>query len=159
MAYEPDDRYETLMEFLTALIEVFPLEAPVRDRIHELFRHDDHAGDIVPLRRTRPRPIAPSLPSEVTSSTGMGPRGTGARATPGRPVPGYSTTSSLKIELEDEATGTYASTSPRSTQGEPRKRPSQDTIQPKTLIWWIILILVGGQLFWWIYAHLNQPMP
>ncbi len=160
LAFEPDDRYETLIEFLTALIDVYPLEAPVRDRISELFRHDDHAGDIVPLRRTRPRSVAPATPSEATSSSaGMSARGTGARATPGRPVPGYSTTSSLKIELEDEATGSYASPSPRSTQGDSRKRPGQETIQPKTLIWWIILVLVGGQLFWWIYAHLNQSMP
>jgi serine/threonine-protein kinase len=155
MAIDPDDRHETLLEFLTALIDVYPLEAPARDRINELFRRDDHAGDIVPLRRMRPRPVAPVLPAETAASA----TGTGVRATMGRPMPGYSTTSKLKIELEDEMESSYATASPRSTHDERRDKRGQDTIQPKTLIWWIILVLAGGQLFWWIYAHLQQSQP
>ncbi len=157
LALDPDDRYETLMEFLTALIDVYPLEDPAKDRINELFRHDDHAGDIVPLRRMRSRTTT-SLPQDQTSGAkGTGARTTGARATPGRSVPGYASTSSLKIELEEETATNFASTSPRATQGERRPKPPQESIQPKTLIWWIIIVLIGGQLFWWLYARLSQP--
>lgn len=163
LALDPDDRYETLMEFLTALIDVYPLEGPARDRVNELFRHDDHAGDIVPLRRLRPRSAPPS-PSQEQSSSGFGARGTGARttgtgrSTPVRPVPGYSSPSTLKIELEEESATNFASSSPRATQGEKKHRPAE-TIQPKTLIWWIIFVLIGGQLFWWLYARMTQPTP
>ena len=163
LALDPDDRYETLMEFLTALIDVYPLEGPVRDRVNELFRHDDHAGDIVPLRRLRPRATT-SSPSQEQSSSGFGARGTGARttgtgrSTPVRPVPGYSSLSNLKIELEEESATNFASSSPRATQGEKKHRPTE-TIQPKTLIWWIIFVLIGGQLFWWLYARMTQPTP
>jgi serine/threonine-protein kinase len=154
LALDPDDRHETLMEFLTALIDVYPLEPPVRDRVNELFRHDDHAGDIVPLRRMRQRPATAPLPEQATS--GQAVRGTGTRVTAGRPVPGYATTSSLKIELEDEVGAAAPSPGPRPASGAP-KHASGDTIQPKTLIWWIIIVLLGGQLFWWLYAHVHQP--
>ena len=160
LALDPDDRYESLMEFLTALIDVYPLEDPVRDRINELFRHDDHAGDIVPLRRMRPRPMAPS--SQEQTSTGSAARGTGARTTGAgrsasvRPMQGFGSSSSPKIELEEEAKPSFASSSPRSTQGEKPNR-STDTIQAKTLIWWILFVLIGGQIFWWLYARLSQP--
>jgi serine/threonine protein kinase len=161
LALDPDDRYETLMEFLTALLDVYPLEDPARDRINELFRHDDHAGDIVPLRRMRPRALA-APPLQEQTASGLGVRGTGARATgrstPVRPMQGFGSSSTLKIELEEEAGAGFANASPRSTQDE-RKRPPSDTIQPKTLIWWILFVLIGGQLFWWLYARLTQPTP
>jgi hypothetical protein len=157
---EPDDRYETLMEFLLALLDVYPLDDSARDRINELFRHDDHAGDIVPLRRMR-RPVAVLPSADPTASAGglgihgIGARATGTRALPGHPLPGYSAPPAVKIELEDENKPNFASTSPRSTQTG-RNRPAKDSTQVKTLIWWIIIVLIGGQLFWWIVAHLNQ---
>jgi serine/threonine-protein kinase len=155
LAPDPDDRYETLMEFLTALIDVTFLEEPVRNRVNELFRHDDHAGDIVPLRRTRPRSAASASPLETGRGTAARATGT-SRSTSGRPLPGYSTSSNLKIELEDEVGTALPSASVRTTHGE-RKPPAAESIQPKTLIWWIIFVLIGGQLFWWFYARLNQP--
>ncbi len=157
LAHDPDDRYETLMEFLTALLDAHGLEGPVLDRINEMFRHDDHAGDIVPLRRMRPRAAA-TIPAQGTGR-GAAVRATSTgRATPGRPMPGYSTSSNLKIELENEGElgSTFTGPSARTTQGE-RQRPASEPIQPKTLIWWIIFVLIGGQLFWWLYARLTQP--
>jgi serine/threonine protein kinase len=156
LALDPDDRYETLMEFLTALIDIYSLEDPARDRINELFRHDDHAGDIVPLRRMRARPAAPAQ-EPFSGARGTGARATGTgRSTPVRPMQGYGSTGTLKIELEEETVTGFPSASPRSTQGE-KKGPPADTIQPKTLIWWIIFVLIGGQLFWWLYARMSQP--
>jgi hypothetical protein len=151
LALDPDDRYETLMEFLTALIDVYPLEDTARERINELFRRDDHAGDIVPLRRMRSRPTAQE---QTVSARGMGTRATGSGHS--RLIPGYGTSSTLKIELEEETVAGFASSSPRSTQGDRKPAPSE-TIQPKTLIWWIIVVVLGGQLFWWLYARLTQP--
>jgi hypothetical protein len=146
------------MEFLTALLDVFPLEEVARDRINELFRHDDHAGDIVPLRHVRPRtPASPQEPAASARGTGARTTGTG-RPNPVRPLQVYGSSSNLKIELEDETETNFASSSPRSTHGE-RKKPAPETIQPKTLIWWIIFVLIGGQLFWWLYARMNQPLP
>jgi serine/threonine protein kinase len=165
LALDPDDRYETLMEFLTALIDVYPLDGPARDRINELFRHDDHAGDIVPLRRMRARPSAPPPQDQTASGSvlgvrGTGARATGARATPGRPVPGYGPSSTLKIELEDETGTHYPNPSSQPSRDQRRQRPgSTDSIQPKTLIWWIVIVLLGGQLFWWLWARMSQPTP
>jgi hypothetical protein len=121
--------------------------------VNELFRHDDHAGDIVPLRRLRPSAAQPE-PAPGTTSTG---RGTGAfvpgvRTTPVRPVPSYSTPSTMKIELEVE--------SPASTRppGHGSNRPDASggaEISALTLVKWFIAILVVGQLFWWIYSFLH----
>lgn len=157
LALDPDDRFETLMEFLTALIDVYPLDDAARDRINELFRHDDHAGDIVPLRRIR-------RPQAASPESAAGPRGTGARATDAgrsasmRSLQGYGSSANVKIELEEETETSFASSSPRSTQGE-RKHSSPESIQPKTLIWWIVFVLIGGQIFWWLYERMNQPLP
>ena len=76
-----------------------------------------------------------------------------------RPLPGHpslpTAPPAVKIELEDENKPNFASTSPRSTQTG-MNRPAKDSTQVKTLIWWIIIVLLGGQLFWWIVAHLHQ---
>jgi serine/threonine-protein kinase len=153
LATDPDERPGTLMDFLLPLVDAYPLEANSRTRVNELFRHDDHAGDIVPLRRLRPSAAQPE-PAPGTTSTG---RGTGAfvpgvRTTPVRPVPSYSTPSTMKIELEVE--------SPASTRppGHGSNRPDASggaEISALTLVKWFIAILVVGQLFWWIYSFLH----
>lgn len=151
LALDPDDRYETLMEFITALVDSYPMDEGIRTRIEELFRHDDHPGDIVPLRRNRPRMntetlpgVAPGVPRAARSSTGA------FKAPAPRPIV---VPPSVKIELE-------AGTSPnaRTTQGwEPQvpRKTSNGIMEPKTLVKWIILILIGGNVFWWLYDALR----
>jgi serine/threonine protein kinase len=155
LAFDPDDRYETLMEFVTVLVDVYPLDSAVRGRIEQMFRHDDHAGDIVPIRRARPRP------PEAIQGSGKGTSGrssSGTRATAGhgtgaRPV--ITPTSSRKIQLEDEGPA-----NPRATFGHDpyrkRRRESSSFFEPKTLLKWIIIIFVGGNIFWWIMDVLRR---
>jgi len=156
LALDPDDRFETLMEFITALVDTYPLDDGARNRIEELFRHDDHPGDIVPVRRNRPRPASETLPGINASAmrasgtrppTGSG-KATGTRQT-SMVIP-----SSVKIELESGA-----QPSPRNTQGwdpyHPPRRSSGSILEPKTLLKWIILIFIGGNLFWWLYHALR----
>jgi len=151
--FDPDERHETLMEFLTALLDAFPLESSARDRVEELFRHDDHAGDIVPLRRSRPR-------SSAGMDSGSGtviPRST-VRTSSARPALSP-TSSAIRIELEPEQTnpGFRPPTIPRAGTG-PQAQGGDEGISPKTLLKWILIVLVFGQLAWWIYGYLQPYM-
>jgi len=146
-----------------ALIDVFPLESPVRDRIDEMFRHDDHAGDIVPFRRARSRPPAAPEPSQgflpkpapvPTSARASGPTPLAGRATTARPILVPSTP---KIELECEAP---APVNPRSTYGQNfayrKLQPSNTSFEPKTIVKWILIVAIGGPLLQWLFSLLNQ---
>jgi serine/threonine-protein kinase len=154
LAFDADERHETLMEFLTALIDAYPLEDSSRDRVEELFRHDDHAGDIVPMRRNRPRAISAGIDSG--SGTAV-PRSTGRTST-GRPALSP-TGSAIRIELEPEQTnpGFRPPPIPRGPQPPP-SRTEDGVISPKTLIKWILIVLVFGQLAWWVYGYLQPYM-
>jgi len=151
--FDPEERFETLMEFLVALIDAFPLENSARSRVEELFRHDDHAGDIVPLRRARPRSSA-----GTDSASGLtAPRTTG-RSSFARPAASPST-SGFRIELEPDQTnpGFRPLPVPRNAP-PPQPRPDEGGINPKTLLKWILIVLVFGQLAWWIYGYLQPYM-
>jgi len=159
LALDPDDRHETLMEFLTALIDVFPLEAQARTRIEELFRHDDHAGDIVPIRRTRMRSQAAQEPSQGflkpapgTNTRTLNPRATTAgRSTMTRPPAGPA----VKIELDHDSPS-----NPRATFGQNPSRKhrsnSDSFVEAKTLIKWILIVAIGGPLLQWLYSLLSK---
>ena len=151
LAFDPDDRFETLMEFLTALVDVFPLEEPARRRVEELFRHDDYAGDIVPLRRSRPRPLQPppSLPEQPAPAS----RGSSGRTTSGRAV--YTQSAGVKIELDPDLTSPGVA-NPRSTHAPAPRREAEPTLKPKVLVLWILALLLLGPLFWMLYGSL-QP--
>ncbi len=150
---DPDERFETLMEFLTALIDAYPLENAARDRVDELFRHDDHAGDIVPLRRARPRA---SAGMDSGSGTAV-PGGTG-RSSAARPSLSQ-TGAGMRIELESEQTspGFRPPPVPRNDPS-PRSALEEGALNPRTLIKWILIVLVFGQLAWWVYGYLQPYM-
>jgi serine/threonine protein kinase len=154
LATDPDDRHETLIEFLTALIDVYPLEGPVRTRIEEMFRHDDHAGDIVPIRRTRIRSHAAKESSQGFKTLSIPNAG---RASGPKPVAvAGRATSTLKIELEDEGPA-----NPRATFGhypQRERRPSSGSFfEPKTMIKWIFIVAIGGTLIQWLYQVIIRP--
>ena len=156
LAQDPEERPGTLMDFLLPLVDAYPLDPNSRTRVNELFRHDDHAGDIVPLRRLRPSASIPAETSPGIGSTGRTTGGTlpGVRTTPARPVPSYHLPSPVKIELETE--------SPTSTRppGHGAGRSDQGggpEVSAMTLVKWFIAILVVGQLFWWAYNFLGTP--
>jgi hypothetical protein len=146
LAFDPDDRHETLMEFLTALVDAYPLDAAVRSRIEEMFRHDDHAGDIVPIRRSRPRPPMIQEAGKGTSGRSSGARASAGRGSGARPL--LTSASSRKIQLDEDPTN------PRATAGHDpyreRHRGSSSFFEPKTLLKWIVIIIVGGNIFWWV---------
>jgi serine/threonine-protein kinase len=148
LAQDPEDRPETLMDLILPLLDASPLDAGARTRVDELFRHDDHSGDIVPLRRLRaPQPAAEPGTGSATGSH---------RPNPALPSPSYTQSSFVKIELEREAPA--AARPSIAPAPAPAKRPPQapGTAGPAlTMVKWFIGILVGGQLFWWLYAFLH----
>ena len=151
LAQDPEDRPGTLMDLLLPLVDAYPLDGNARARVNELFRHDDHAGDIVPFRRLRAPQTNTEGPVSGSSSA------IGARTTPSRPVPSYTLPPTVKIELDrvsPVATRPPAiQTSPRSAQGGGW---GAGLAGPALiLVKWFIGILVCGELFWWIYAFLH----
>jgi len=158
MAQDPEERPATLMDFLLPLVDAYPLDPNSRVRVNELFRHDDHAGDIVPLRRLRPgiQTTSEPLPGVASSGRGTGGPGPGVRSTPSLPMPSYTQPSAVKIELETEAP---AGSRPSQAQNPDRKsRGDGEGLSPLTLVKWFVGILVAGQLFWWVFNFLqNAP--
>jgi len=145
LSQDPEERPGTLVEFLMALVDAYPLEPMARDRINELFRHDDYAGDIVPIRR-RPRTEEPANPA---FSAG---RGTAGRSVPTLPVPSYTLPPAVKIELEDAPRTPY-----RPPAHDPRPQPEQGfSVTPMKLLKWFIVVLALGQICWWLYGLLQK---
>lgn len=157
LSQDPEERPGSLMDFLLPLVDAYPLDPNSRTRVNELFRHDDHAGDIVPLRRLRPSANIPPEPPSSATSTGRTTAGLGGvRATPVRPIPSYTLPSPVKIELETESP--TSTRPPGHGQGQDR-RQGPDEVTPLTMVKWFIAILVAGQLIWWLYRLLNSSAP
>jgi serine/threonine-protein kinase len=142
LAQDPDERHGTLLEFVMALVDAYPLDPWIRERLDQLFRHDDYAGDIVPIRRPR------TAPAPEAAGTG-----TGGRIPPPRPVPILAPAANVKIELES------APPPPRPVNYERLQRRDADSFgTPLKLALWIIAILVLGPVCWWI-VHYFQNHP
>jgi serine/threonine-protein kinase len=164
LAQDPEERPGNLMDFLVALVDAHPMETMARNRINELFRHDDYAGDIVPIRRLRApaggagvpripvveveRPAFDPAPGAVS-----GGRATGGRSTAERPVPSYRQPAPVKIELAENTRV------PARRRASPRPRRDQEGFfTPWNMLKWFVVILVGGQIFWWAYRYVqNHP--
>jgi serine/threonine-protein kinase len=146
LAQNPEERPGTLMEFLTALVDAYPLDPRTHDRLNELFRHDDYAGDIVPIRRSRTGPSG--RPEPHLDGRFSEPRSAG-----GLPPPIHAVPPVVKIELEPSPAP------PRPLSQERRPRQDPDTYQtPLKLLMWIIVILVLGPVCWWV-VHYFQNLP
>lgn len=156
MAQDPDDRPGSLMEFMVALVDAHPMDPAARERINAMFRHDDFAGDIVPIRRLRtPQPRTDLAPGTGTSGRASQGRNTSGRSTPVRPVPSYNQAPAVKIELEEE---------PRIRSRRPVHAPraAQDEdgfLTPMRLLKWTLLVLVLGPVFWWVYHFIQAAVP
>jgi len=147
LSQDPDERPDSMMDFLVALVDAYPLEPMARERINEMFRRDDFAGDIVPLRRLR-APVKPGAAAPGTASSG---RSSVGRSTPTRPVPSYTQPLPVKIELGEDPPAPQ-----RPADLKPRQEDEMDLFfTPKNLAKWTIGILVFGQLFWWLYRYLE----
>jgi serine/threonine-protein kinase len=136
LAQDPEDRPGTLMEFLVPLVAAQPLDPAARERITELFRHDDYAGDIVPLRlRAAARTASPAP---------------GAGRGAALPLPASSPAPSPKIELELKR-------APRRAPVHPRRRRKDEGLSriALTLVKWFLAILVSGQVAWWVYRYVQ----
>lgn len=155
LATDPEDRQATLMDFLLPLVDAHPLDPIARQRVDELFRHDDHAGDIVPLRRLRPGGPAPEANPAATSPGRTGGQTVPAavRATPARPAPSYTQPSPVKIELEPESP---TATRPPGWEEARRARAPKSEMGVWTLVKWFVVILVAGQLLWWGWSFLQS---
>lgn len=154
LAHDPEDRYETLIEFLTALIDAYPLDSAAKGRVEDLFCHDDHSGDIVPLRRSRPRP-----PAGQDTGSGTASRNTASRTAPTRPMM-TSTNSGVRIELEGGAQPNAVQRPIVARPGTPGPAQSGlESISPKTLLKWILIVLIFGPLFMWLLDILRTYIP
>ena len=160
LAQDPDERPGSLMDFLLPLVDSYSLDPNARNRINELFRHDDHAGDIVPIRRLRPSAMPPTEPASGTltaggrTTTGYTAAGqtTSGRSTPMRPIPGYQPAPNVKIELEEPGQPYLPPSQPDSR----RDRGAGPEMTPWTLVKWFLFVLLFGQLFWWVYGFLRS---
>ncbi len=150
LATDPDERYDSLPDFLMDLVDAYPLDALTRARVQDLFRHDDHAGDIVPVRRLKAKVLPPEglLGSQTLPGISVNPR-----STPLRAAPTFTQPPAMKIELEDPGAGRdiRASSQPSRPQDSPRKYP-----EPLTIVKWIVIILASGQAYWWIQSYLRS---
>jgi serine/threonine-protein kinase len=157
LAQDPDERPGSLMEFLLPLVDAYPLDANARNRINELFRHDDHAGDIVPIRRLRPAAPGTGEPAPGVGSNGgraTAGQSTGTRTTSGRTIPNYAPAPAVKIELEDT---TPAAPRPQPQEYGHRAKGGFD-MTPMTLVKWFFFVLLGGQIFWWVYGYIRNSL-
>ena len=150
LAKDPDDRPQTLVEFLGSLIGAFPMSPHTRDRVQEQFRQDTQTQDILPqlARPYVPRPATTTDP--------------GARSSPAFPTERMDTfntlrgqTSGLRIELDHARSSQPDRPFARSTGG-PRKAEGGLPIDPVKAFTWVVAVVVGGQLFWWLYTYLNS---
>jgi len=173
LAQDPDERPGTMTEFLVALVDAHPLSDFARERIHEMFRNDDYAGDIVPIRQLRARAAEAGASSGSYTTQGRGSGGTGSygtgsygtagrsgagratagRATPTRPLPSFPQPPEMKIELEDKAPTPV----PRASKSRGR-RDTEGDVTPMQLVRWLFFILVFGQIFWWVYHYMQAQI-
>ena len=162
LAQDPEERPATLMDFLVPLVDAHPMELMARSRINELFRRDDFAGDIVPIRRLPaaaeslypPRASAPEAERTVllmppgTASSG---RSTAGRSSPARPMPTYHQPAPVKIQLGADP--------PVPVRHQPMgRRPRTEPdgfFTPMNLVKWFFIILVAGQILWWLSRGLQ----
>jgi serine/threonine-protein kinase len=159
LAQDPDERPGSLAEFLWGLLDAQPLSDFSRGRIQEMFRNDDYAGDIVPLRQLRAAARAAAeargeLPGRATETYGGPGRTTGGpgpagRTSPARPLP-IMQPPPVKIELEADKPAPQRPVPHRRRQGEPDL-----PVTPMQLVRWVVFVLVFGQLFWWVYHYLQ----
>jgi serine/threonine-protein kinase len=150
LAADPEDRPQTLVEFVGALINGYPMPPHVRERVQELMRQDTQTQDILP-QFIRPMPTRPA------TSTDPG----------GRSSPAYRTE---KMETLSGVLGQTASTRieldhARSSQPDrPPTRPvtalSRETDVPlvdiKKVMAFVVLTVVFGIVLWWIYLYLQS---
>lgn len=142
-ALSPDieERFENLMDFLVALIDACPLDDGARMRVEELFRHDDHAGDIVPIRRSRTRGNALGLDNKPAVQKSGPIRTNAGRSTGGA--------SSIRIELEPGNMPQPVRTMP--IQVKPASRSVSMT--PGMLVKWILIVVIFGPLIMWLLSY------
>lgn len=152
MALDPDERYDSLVEFLLDLSAAYPMDDMTRSRLGELFRHDDMSGDITPMRLQRARAslTAPQVGDSGILNGGGSGSSTGARNLSARP-PLMPQAPAVKIELDPSQPS-----NPRSSQSFREHPPLEDRLSIKTLILWTVGLLVAGQVFWWLYAALTN---
>jgi serine/threonine-protein kinase len=163
LAQDPDERPGSLTEFLVALMDAQNLSDFARGRIQEMFRNDDYAGDIVPLRQLRAAARAASeargegagagRSSETYGAPGRSTaagRSTAGRTSPPRPLP-ILQPPAVKIELEED------NRAPQKQQSSGRRRRGEPDlpVTPMQLIRWFLFILVFGQVAWWAYHYLQ----
>ena len=152
LAYDPDDRPQTLVEFVGSLINCYPMPPHVRERVQESMRQDTQTQDILP-QLVRP------LPPRPATATDPG----------GRSSPAYATE---KMETLTGIMGQTAATRiqldhARSSQPDrPPTRPvaslPRDQDQPmadlKKLLAWAVLAVVLGLGAWLIYLILKSGL-
>jgi len=153
------------------------MEPLAAQRINDLFRHDDNAGDIVPMRRPRPLgpgqdgPAGPGPAGPGVGSGGGQGRDTGpirdsggqvrssagrstASSSSGQAIPAYRPQpATLKIELQDHPLP------PRPAQVQRPVVKEEESDLHRTamkMLKWFVVILVAGQIFLWVYRYVQS---
>lgn len=157
LAKDPEERPQTLVEFVGALINCYPMPPHVRERVQEQMRQDTQTQDVLP-QLVRPLPPRPA--------TGTDP---GGRSSPGfktekmetlTAMLGQGGPASIQLDTARSSQPERQSTRPVSVLPREPVRPLVDL--PKVLTW-VVLAVVFGIAAWWIYlafvARSGNPFP
>ena len=128
LAADPDDRYNTLPEFMEELIDALPGPASMRARLFAALGQDDD-GSSVSTARFRIAELRPPLEERA-------PQPTGKRSRRHHPV---------KISLAEDPVESYLAS--RKTLSHAAKPGGMDWVQ---VLKWVGLTFLLLQLFWWL---------
>ncbi len=148
LAADPDDRPQTLVEFVGALINCSPMPPLVRERVQEVMRQDTQTQDVLP-QFVRPLPPRPA--------TGTDP---GGRASPAYHTEKMETlsgimsqTAATRIQLDQSRTSQSDRPLTRPVADLPRQ-PRPPLVDFQKVLAWVVLAVVFGIVVWWVYLYL-----
>ncbi|MBI4911504.1 MAG: serine/threonine protein kinase [Acidobacteria bacterium] len=146
LAPDPEDRPQTLVEFVGSLISVYPMSPHVRERIQEQMRQDTQTQDILPQ-------LARPVPSRPATTTDPGGRASPAYLTEKmETLGGLAQTGALRIQLDHARS---SQPDPPLTRPVPSRPPDATaTVSLGRMVKWVVVVVVISQLIWWILVYL-----
>jgi hypothetical protein len=152
LAFDPEDRPQTLVEFVGSLINSFPMPPHVRERVQESMRQDTQTQDVLP-QLVRP------LPTRSATSTDPG-----GRSSPAYPTEKMETLSGLmgqtaatRIQL-DHARASQPERPPTRPVASLPRETRTPLVDIQKVLAWVVLVAVLMLGAWFIYLILKSKL-